>query len=309
MNIQQARVHALDLAVRHHGSGNTPLPVVLDTAQAFSSFIIGDTVPVAPVPLLAQRTPAQEQEWLDCHADPVAFARHCKILTIQKGLTAFEPFPHQEDMLWHCARERRALFVLSRQIGATTALSVFALWKALTCPGHRTAIMAPSLHGAISMLEVLLVICESLPSYLGAKIVRRSKTAIELENGSCIDGFSMSSTARRGRHFDTLLLVELAYVSHSLSDEIWTSLLPVVSQGNIIVASTTHDTDGLFYRIVQQARAIPAGNAFKPMTLPWHVHPERDAAWAEQTRAQLGEATFAREFECQFVTISRDKTK
>jgi hypothetical protein len=42
-------------------------------------------------------------------------------------------------------------------------------------------------------------------------------------------------------------------------------------------------------------------NGFKAYRSYWNEHPDRDAAWAAEQQAQLGEDRFRREMGCEFI--------
>ena len=62
----------------------------------------------------------QEQifEMAKCKKDIVYFAKnYCKIVHIDHGLINFEPYPYQEDMLYHMQHNRFSILKTGRQMG------------------------------------------------------------------------------------------------------------------------------------------------------------------------------------------------
>jgi hypothetical protein len=68
--------------------------------------------------------------------------------------------------------------------------------------------------------------------------------------------------------------------------------------------STPNGQQGVFYRIWQQAEEGSAGDGFrfKPISLPWHLHPERDQSWRDEQEAALGKRMAAQETDCSFLS-------
>jgi hypothetical protein len=80
--------------------------------------------------------------------------------------------------------------------------------------------------------------------------------------------------------------------------------------GKCIITSTPNSDEDQFAQIWRAANdcfdahgnTTPLGkNGFKAFSSRWQEHPDRDEAWAEQMRAQLGEERFRREMLCEFI--------
>jgi hypothetical protein len=108
-----------------------------------------------------------------------------------------------------------------------------------------------------------------------------------------------------------LYLDEFAYVRPSIATEFWTSITPTLATGGkAIITSTPNSDEDQFALIWKQANKCEdefgnktevGVNGFKAYRAYWQEHPERDEAWAEQMKAQLGEDRFRREIGCEFI--------
>ncbi len=101
---------------------------------------------------------------------------------------------------------------------------------------------------------------------------------------------------------NTVIIDNAAYISHSIFDDFWENNNVTLLENNcqIIMNSSANEPLGLFYRLYYN----PIKD-YNTHSMPWHLHPERDRQWADDTRALIGEVTFDREYNCFFV--SRDK--
>jgi hypothetical protein len=107
---------------------------------------------------------------------------------------------------------------------------------------------------------------------------------------------------------------EFAFVPPNKASEFWTSIQPVLSTGGAcIITSTPKSDEDQFAQIYKGAmdntddhgNLNPGGRGkgdWFALTIPWDRHPERNEAWAKPFRESLGEARFAQEFCCDFVT-------
>lgn len=82
--------------------------------------------------------------------------------------------------------------------------------------------------------------------------------------------------------------------------------------GGAIVTSTPNSDEDLFAKlwfgacntVDENGEEIPGGlgrNGYKALKITWDKHPERDAQYEKDQRAQLGDAGFEREMNCEFV--------
>ena len=107
---------------------------------------------------------------------------------------------------------------------------------------------------------------------------------------------------------------EMAFIKRQqVAREFWTSVsLTLSTGGKAIITSTPNSSDDLFAEIWHNANktvdnygdTIPGGlgsNGFRAFQASWDEHPERDAVWAEEQKAAIGDERFAREILCQFV--------
>jgi len=108
-----------------------------------------------------------------------------------------------------------------------------------------------------------------------------------------------------------LYLDEFAFVRPTIATEFWTSITPTLSTGGkAIITSTPNSDEDQFALIWKGANKTEDAygnktelgiNGFKAYRSYWNEHPDRDQAWADEQRAQLGDDRFRREMDCEFI--------
>jgi hypothetical protein len=104
---------------------------------------------------------------------------------------------------------------------------------------------------------------------------------------------------------------EFAFVRPTIGREFWTSIAPTLSTGGKCIITSTPNSDedqfaflwkGANKCLDEFGNTTELGiNGFRAFRSYWHEHPDRDQAWADGQRAQLGEDRFRREVECEFI--------
>lgn len=108
---------------------------------------------------------------------------------------------------------------------------------------------------------------------------------------------------------------EFAFVAQNKASEFWSAVFPTLSTGgSCIITSTPNSDEDEFAKIYNGAldiydefgNELPDGlgsNGFKGLKYTWRDLPGRDDKWAAGMRVKLGDKTFEREFECNFVGL------
>lgn len=303
MNPEQVRVHALQIALQYQGEPRD-LNDLFVTSDQIASYISGQK-PQAPFYWNTQDV----LELKRCADDPLAFFEKLSVQHPIKGSIPFDLYGFQKDLIKHIEKHRFSVINHARQMGVTTCVAGYALWQALMKPDQTILIISNKFNSVMEIMSRVRFMFENLPDHLKAKTETNNKTTVVFENGSRIIGRAASPDAARGLRANTLIIDNACYISHSLSYGFWNGIQPILSApgSRCIVYSTAYVAEGLFYQIWTGANreVTPDGcgaNAFAALQLPWHVHPERDEAWAQPFRDALGPIQWARDFEGQFVS-------
>lgn len=104
---------------------------------------------------------------------------------------------------------------------------------------------------------------------------------------------------------------EFAYVRPTIAKEFWTSISPTLATGGKAIITSTPNSDEDQFAFLwkgankcedEYGNPTPLGmNGFKAYRSYWEEHPDRDAAWGDNMRAQLGDDRFRREMNCEFI--------
>jgi hypothetical protein len=202
---------------------------------------------------------------------------------------------------------------MPRQTGKSTSAAGYLLWYAMFVPDATILIAAHKYLGAQEIMQRIRYAYELCPNHIRAGATSYNKGSLEFDNGSRIVSQTTTENTGRGMSITLLYLDEFAFVRPTIAKEFWTSITPTLSTGGkAIITSTPNSDEDQFAYIWKGAlktedefgnqRANGLGiNGFKAFRAFWREHPDRDDAWAEEQRSQLGDERFRREMDCDFV--------
>ena len=230
-----------------------------------------------------------------------------------RGKMLYHPFEYQRRLIENYHNNRFSISLMPRQTGKSTSAAGYLLWYAMFVPDSTILIAAHKYLGAQEIMQRIRYAYELCPNHIRAGATSYNKGSIEFENGSRIVSQTTTENTGRGMSITLLYLDEFAFVRPTIAAEFWTSITPTLSTGGkAIITSTPNSDEDQFALIWKGANKIedeygnprPGGvgiNGFKAYRAYWREHPDRDDAWADEQRAQLGEERFRREMDCEFV--------
>ena len=230
-----------------------------------------------------------------------------------RGKMLYHPFEYQRRLIENYHNNRFSISLMPRQTGKSTSAAGYLLWYAMFVPDSTILIAAHKYLGAQEIMQRIRYAYELCPNHIRAGATSYNKGSIEFENGSRIVSQTTTENTGRGMSITLLYLDEFAFVRPTIASEFWTSITPTLSTGGkAIITSTPNSDEDQFALIWKGANKIedeygnprPGGvgiNGFKSYRAYWREHPDRDDAWADEQRAQLGEERFRREMDCDFV--------
>ena len=240
--------------------------------------------------------PDEVSEYLKCMKDPEYFARrYVKVISLDRGLVAFEPYPYQGKMFKHFNDNRFSIVLACRQSGKSISSVIYILWFALFSPDKTIAILANKAATAREMLARLTLALENLPFFLQPGCKALNKGSVEFSNNSRVIAAATSGSSIRGLSVNLLFLDEFAFVNDATT--FYTSTYPVISSGKtsrVIVTSTANGVGNQFHRIWEGA--IQGVNEYKPFRVDWWDVPVRDEKWKKETVSNTSELQFEQEF-------------
>jgi hypothetical protein len=250
-----------------------------------------------------------------CLEDPLYFMEN--FVWVQhptKGRLRFQLYPYQKDMVSTVHGNRFSCLLTARQMGKTTVVGAYLLWYAMFKPDSTILIVANNAAQALEIMQRIRFAYEEMPDYIRAGAAAYNKGSIEFDNGSRIVSRATTSSAARGLSVTLLYADEFAFVLPNMAQEFWSAIQPTLSTGGgCIISSTPNGDNDIFSQIWRGATDTirsdgtehPNGvgiNGFRAFMARWDAHPDRDEAWADEQRAQLGEDKFRREMGCEFLT-------
>ena len=211
--------------------------------------------------------------------DPVAFAARL----------GFVAEPWQEALLR--STSRRQLVACARQVGKTQTTALRAVHTALYQPDSLVLLISPSQRQSDELLRRCRAVYRACGRPL--KATAESTTELSLENGSRL--VSLPGTEGTSRGFAAARLLVLDEAAR-VEDDIFASVLPMVSSDGAIVAlSTPWGQRGWFHSL--WADTAGAWQRHKVSVYESSQYtPERIA----EVRASVGSYVFAADYECVF---------
>lgn len=245
------------------------------------------------------------QEYIKCSRNVTYFIRnYVQIVNVDEGLVPFNLWDFQDDMVNMFEQNRFSVCKLPRQVGKTTTVAAYILWKILFTEQYSVAILANKMAQAREILGRIQLAYEWLPKWMQQGVMEWNKGNIKLENGSEILASATSSSAIRGTSQNMIYLDEFAFVPNNFQEEFFASVFPTISSGTsskVIITSTPNGMN-MFYKIWIDSEE--GRNEYARADVHWSDVPGRDEKWKIETIKNTSEEQFRQEFECEFLGSS-----
>jgi len=226
-------------------------------------------------------------EWLKCGESlgyfVVAYVRIYN--ATDQAWVRFELWPAQRSTLARMVEERMLVVLKARQLGISWLCLAYALWLLVFRAPSTVLLFSLREAEAIELLKRLKGMHERLPTWMQAKsVLRENDTTFELSNGSRALAFS----TKGGRSYTgTLALVDEADFVPDLSSFL-NGVKPTIDAGGKLFLVSTSDKKRPVSTFKNLFRAALQGvGDYRPIFLPWHSRPGRDAAWHLRTKAEM----------------------
>ena len=240
------------------------------------------------------------EQYQKCAADPVYFMKkYCKIQHPIRGKIPFELYPFQEDALQDFKNHRYNIVLKSRQLGISTLVAGYSLWKMIFHEDFNVLIIANKQEVAKNLVLKVRTMNQLLPVWLRVAESEDNKLSLRLKNGSQVKAVSSKPDSGRSEALSLLVFDEAAFIDYI--DEIWTATqLTLATGGDCIALSTPNGVGNWFHRM--WVGAENGDNLFNTIKLHWTVHPDRDQSWRDEQTKQLGDKQAAQECDCDFIS-------
>jgi hypothetical protein len=193
----------------------------------------------------------------------------------EPSIIPFDVWPAQAQLLGDLQTTRQLIILKARQLGITWLVLAYALWLCLFHASKTVIIISKDQESAnetIKRARGMFTRLKQQPQTLAIDNVGE----IAWSNGSRIKAFASSSDAGSSFTGSLLILDELA--KNPKAPDIYTSAKPTIDDGGaVVILSTAKGKENIFHRLWTKAEA--GENALRPVFIPWHERPGRDAAW------------------------------
>lgn len=236
--------------------------------------------------------------------DPFFFSQFVKVIHPVRGKVPFNLYPYQNAVLRDFLLHRFNIVLKFRQAGLTELIAMFCLWYAMYQPFKNIQIISIKDRVAKRVLRRIKGMYMNLPDYLKQPVVNGrstdigTATEIEFANGSMITSIPTTEEAGRSEAVSLLVIDEAAIVRWM--GTIWAAAFPTLSTGGRAIINSTPYGVGNWYHKTW-VEALTGDSQFNPIRLRWQMHPERDAAWYKEMRAELGPRRTAQEIDGDFL--------
>ena len=225
------------------------------------------------------------------------------------GLINFTMWPHMEEIV-HLLTDvvnkdtddpnydmtlvnDRIVWLKARQIGATTILAAYALWRCYA-PNTEGGMFSQGEDEAVEFLGKGMLNHHYLPAHLQMEIIKDNTTVVQFANGSRLRAYPSTKRAGRGATFSFFVMDEADF--HEYYDTSYGTLMPTVDAGGqaIIVSTSNHETlNSGFKRLYRES----VDKHWTPVFFSWKVVPGRDAQWLADRKAEsMDDVQFEKEY-------------
>ena len=252
-----------------------------------------------------QFTSEQVKELMKCKEDPIYFIEtYCYIVSLDRGLILFKLYDCQREKVDVIMNNRKVILMEGRQQGKTITSAACILHYTLFQSNKTVAILANKSAASREVLSRYQIMYENLPLWMQQGVKTWNKGDVELENGSKIFTSATSTSGIRGKSVNWLYIDEAAIVPNNVAEEFFTSTYPTIMAGETTKVLLTSTPLGYNHFWKFWNDAVEGRNGFIPMQITYDKIPGRDAKWAAEQKALLGELKFNQEVLCVFLGSS-----
>lgn len=250
-------------------------------------------------------TPEQVQEYIKCSQDPIYFIEnYAKVVSLDRGIVPFKLYPYQRRAIMAFHSNRKIIAKIGRQLGKSACIAAYFAWYLLFNDNKTAVILGNKQATAVEIFGRVQFVIENTPKWLQQGVVEWNKKSLLLENGSRCMAAATSPSAVRGFSVNLLLIDEFGFLGTQLANEFIASVFPTISSSQTSKIAIISTPNGLNHYHKLWIDAEKGINGFIPVTGHWTEHPDRDQAWADEQRIQLGDVRYNQEVEAQFLGSS-----
>jgi hypothetical protein len=254
------------------------------------------------------RTSAQQKEWEKCKKDPIYFINtYCYISHPFKGTIKFKLWDFQKELIkvFLDPEYRLTTIIKSRQLGVSTLYSAITLWLINFFDAKTVGVVATDLRTAQELHGKTIMMYELLPDWLRTQFKKNNTKELSLRNGSNVKAYAHNKKKGvRSLAATVVLMDEAAFIEKC--EALFTTIQPSLRNGGKLIAlSSPSVPSGWFYET--HTNAENGENGFKPIKLPWYLHPDAqlpdgspDYNWRDEQDKIMGKRNARQEYDAEF---------
>lgn len=227
-----------------------------------------------------------EQEYQKCAGSFWYFATHyVYVLNPQEGgVIKFRPWVHQKQLVGLIMQNDRIIVLKARQLGVSWVMAAYGLWLCLFRPGSNILIFSIRQKEAVEMKNRAKFIWRNLPDFLRLPVGQDNDEMLTFPTmDSKIQSFPATEGSGRGETGSLVIMDEFAFMEYART--LYTSVMPTVERGKVVVISTANGKGNMFYELYAGAKA--GENSFIPVFIPYNALPHRNRKTWEAAAADM----------------------
>ncbi len=205
------------------------------------------------------------------------FALWCKnfikIMNNENQEVVFELLPEQKELIDGLKSGKHHIVLKSRQLGITTVVSLYYLWKAITIPKTTYLIASYNEDSTKGIGEKLKQMLYSMPDEYRPKLLRDNEFEIKFENLSrIVFKVAGNKDIARGLTLEGVLLSEFGTYDSEVQENAIAATDPCLSKNNtstfVVESTAKQGTTDFFYKLFMNS--YRGRSKFRYYFFPWY---------------------------------------
>ena len=237
-----------------------------------------------------------------CKNDIVYFAENYYTSANIDGIWKMPLFKAQKRVLRGMAKRQDIITLGARQVGLTTLNGICALWEALFTTDSYVGIISHKRACAENIMDRITMAYDKLPEWMRLGVYTCNTSKISFKNGSMITIMTAPASACCGMTLSTLIIDNAAFIPDRQMDELWNSIVPVMSssrRSRLILTSTPNGATGKFAEMCTISQR--SCNNWHFDVIKYNDIPGRGRTWKKNMIECIGVEAFKKEFQCEFI--------
>ena len=232
-----------------------------------------------------------------CVLSPHYFlVKYGKIKDEKQGIIPFEGWGYLVDLIDKFGQHRQIIILKARQLGISTLVAGYCLWKALFFEGATIYLLSKGEKEAGKLLNKCKIMWEFLPDFLRLRLGKDQESAITFPSmHSSID--ALPSTEDAGRMTGATIVVCDEWERHPYAEVNYLAIRPTLGDAGQFIGLSSPDLlagDTFFKKMYRQTQGGETG--FVNVFLPWYLRPGRDQAWYDEEKRNYPGIGFEQEY-------------